>query len=104
MSTTPTHARTEAQVVAYYQPTPHQRAARVEVACPFGCVELTPTGRVKKNGRPATHVHGVGPAGAVPDLGSRVSHCLSTLGRTYFLTDPNNLVPERIEIAQAVTA
>lgn len=101
MSTTPS---TDAVVVHYYPPTPHQRAARVEVACPYGCVELTPTGRVKKNGRPRRHLHGIGPAGAVPDLGPRVSHCPSTLGHTYVLTDPNNLVPERIEVAQEATA
>lgn len=104
MSTTPTHTCAEAVVVAYYPPTPHQRAARVEVLCPFGCVERTPTGRIKKSGRPATHVHGVGPAGGLPDLGSRVSHCFSTLGQTYFLVDRNNLVPARIEIAEAVSA
>lgn len=104
MSTTPTHARTEAQVVAYYPPTPNQRAARVEVACPFGCRELTPTGRPKKGGAAATHLHGIGPAGAVPDLGSRVAHCPSTLGQTYFLVDPRNLVPERIELAQEAMA
>lgn len=102
MTTTP--STTEAQVVAYYPPTPHQRAARVEVLCPFGCRELTPTGRVRKNGRPRRHVHGIGTAGALPDLGSRVSHCPSTLGQTYFLVDPNNLVPERLEIDPAATS
>lgn len=102
MSTTP--SATEAQVVAYHAPTRHQPAATVEVMCPFGCVERTPTGRPKKGGAAATHVHGIGPAGAVPDLGSRVAHCPSTLGRTYFLIDPNNLVPERLELAQEVSA
>lgn len=101
---TPTHPRAEAIVVAFHPPTRHHPAATVEALCPFGCRERTPTGRVKKGGRPRRHLHGVGPAGAVPDLGSRVSHCLSMLGQTYFLTDPNNLVPERLEIAQEVTA
>ncbi|EKA60749.1 hypothetical protein B277_11240 [Janibacter hoylei PVAS-1] len=101
MTTTSTD---EAVVVAYYPPTPHQRAARVEVTCPFGCVELTPTGRPKKNGRARRHLHGIGPAGAVPDLGSRVSHCPSTLGQTYFLVDRNNLVPARLEVAEEMPA
>lgn len=98
-----TNPSTEAIVVAYFPPTRHHPAATVEVMCPFGCRELTPTGRVKKGGRPRRHLHGVGPAGAVPDLGSRVSHCLSMLGRTYVLVDPNNLVPERLEIEPALT-
>lgn len=102
MTTNP--STTEAVVVHYHPPTRHHPAATVEALCPFGCRERTPTGRIRKNGGPATHLHGVGPAGAVPDLGSRVSHCLSMLGRTYFLVDPRGLVPARIELAQEVTA
>lgn len=94
---------TTATVVAYHAPSRAHPSATVEVACPYGCVERTPTGRAKKNGGPATHLHGIGPAGAVPDLGSRVSHCPWPLGRTYLLTDPNNLVPERLEVVEAVT-
>ena len=102
MSTTP--STTEAQVVAYFPPTRHHPAARVEVLCPFGCRELTPTGRPKKGGGARRHVHGVGGIGALPDLGDRVAHCPSTLGRTYFLVDPRGLVPERLELAQEATA
>lgn len=95
---------TTAVVVAYHPPTRLSPSATVEIACPFGCLERTPTGRAKKSAGPARHVHGIGRAGGLPDLGSRVAHCRTNLGLGYALADPRGLVPARLEIAEAVTS
>lgn len=89
---------TTAVVVKYHPPTRHRPSATVEVVCPFGCLELTPTGRKKKNAGPRRHVHGIGAAGSRPDLGSRVAHCAGNPGRSYTITDPEGLVPDVLEI------
>lgn len=89
---------TTAVVVKYHPPTRQRPSATVEVACPFGCLELTPTGRAKKNAGPRRHVHGIGAAGTVPDLGDRVAHCRTNLGRGYVLVDPDSLVPARLAV------
>lgn len=69
-------------------------------ACPYGCRETTPTGRVKKNGGPKLHMHGGGGLGTNPSslLTSRVAHCAGATGRDYVLTDPRRLVPTVAEV------
>ena len=93
---------TTAVVVRYNPPTAHRPSATVEIACPFGCLETTPTGRTKKGGGPARHVHGIGAADSRPDLSDRVAHCRTNLGRGYVLQDPRGLVPEVLVSVQAV--
>lgn len=95
---------TTAVVVKYHPPTRHRPSATVEVACPFGCLELTPTGRAKKNAGPRPHVHGIGAAGSRPDLGnSRVAHCAGNPGRSYVLVDSEGLIPDVLEIEPALS-
>lgn len=91
-----------APVVAYHPPTRHRPSATVEVACPFGCLETTPTGRAKKNAGPRRHVHGIGAAGQRADLGDRLAHCQTNYGRGYELVDVSGLVPDRLEIVEAI--
>lgn len=87
---------TEAPVVGFV-PATVRDPALLEIACPFGCVEITPTGRRKKNGTARIHTHGAGPLGANHRtyLGHRVAHCFESLGRGYEITDPHGLVPAR---------
>lgn len=92
--------RNEARVTTYFPPTKIQPSGRVEIACPY-CHELDRYRR--PTDVPGRHLHGIGAAGQVPDLGDRVSHCVSHLGRGYEIVDPDNLVPERLVIEQ-VTA
>lgn len=94
---------TEAPVVAYHPPTLHRPSATVEVVCPFGCLELTPTGRAKKHAGPRRHVHGIGAAGSRPATGSRLAHCAGNPGRSYTITDPEGLVPDVLEIEPALS-
>lgn len=94
---------TTAVVVKYHPPTRQRPSATVEVACPFGCLELTPTGRAKKHAGPRRHVHGIGAAGSRPDLGSRVAHCAGNPGRSYRLSDPAGIVPDVLEIEPALS-
>lgn len=96
-------SNTTAVVVKYHPPTRHRPSATVEVACPFGCLELTPTGRKKKHAGPLRHVHGLGAAGSRPDLGSRVAHCAGHTGRSYVLVDSEGLVPDVLEIEPALS-
>lgn len=62
----------EAPVIGYHAPTRHRPAATVEVECPH----CTLRDRWRRPTEiPGTHVHGIGPAGSMPDLGDRVAHC-----------------------------
>lgn len=92
--------RNEAVVTAYLPPTKIQPSGRVEVACPY-CRQLD--GYRRPTDVPGRHLHGVGHAGGRPDLGDRVSHCVSHLGRGYVIVDPDHLVPE-VLVIEAATA
>lgn len=83
----------QARVVAFV-PATLRDPAIVKVACPYGCPERTPTGRVKRGGGAGQHLHGVGNLGADHRsyLTERSAHCPGRSG-SYVLTDPASLVP-----------
>lgn len=91
----------EAPVVRFVPATPRD-CALFKIRCPFGCIETTPTGRLKKNAAPRIHTHGAGALGADHRemLGHRVAHCVES-GREYELIDPAGLVPARSTAATA---
>lgn len=86
-------------VAKYYPPTAERPSGKVGVTCPFGCIATTPTGRPKRSGEAATHIHGIGAVGSRPDLGDRAGHCVgATAG--YRIVDVDGKVPEVLTIVQ----
>lgn len=98
-----------APVVAYTPPRQPNHAAIVDVICPLGCIRRDRWRRpvLDEAGLPVplTHRHGAGMVGEAPTLGHRAAHCRGTAereGEGNLVTDPDGLVPVRVEIAPAL--